>query len=212
MPEYDFHQLSSHDLELLTRDLLQAEWGVTIENFKKGRDGGIDLRYAAADGNTIVQCKHFVGTGYAGLLRELRAEVKKVDLLKPDRYVVVTSVALSPDNKTEILRVFQPWIRTADGVIGADGLNNLLGLHPEVEKAHFKLWLASRAVLDRVLKNASTQSEFKARQVYGKRAGMCKPARISYSRNSGRERGCNRCRAAWSRQDNAGEPASLRTP
>lgn len=46
MPEYDFHQLSPHDLEVLTRDLLQANWGVDIESFKAGRDGGIDLRYA----------------------------------------------------------------------------------------------------------------------------------------------------------------------
>ncbi len=47
MPDYDFHQLSSYDLEILTRDLLQAHWGVTIESFKIGKDGGIDLRYAA---------------------------------------------------------------------------------------------------------------------------------------------------------------------
>ena len=46
-------------------------------------------------------------------------------------------------------------------------LNNLLGVHPEIESQHYKLWLASRAILDRVLHNASlTQSEFKVRQVY----------------------------------------------
>ncbi len=37
MGEYDFHQLSPHDLELLARDLLQADWGVTIEDFKAGK-------------------------------------------------------------------------------------------------------------------------------------------------------------------------------
>ena len=44
--QYDFQQLSPHDLETLVRDLLQAEWGVALESFKTGRDGGIDLRYA----------------------------------------------------------------------------------------------------------------------------------------------------------------------
>jgi len=27
MANYDFHQLSSHDFEEMSRDLLQAEWG-----------------------------------------------------------------------------------------------------------------------------------------------------------------------------------------
>ena len=46
-------------------------------------------------------------------------------------------------------------------------MNNLLGQHPMIERQHFKLWLASRAVLDRVLHNAAlTRSEFKVRQVY----------------------------------------------
>ena len=40
MANYDFHQLSPHDLEILARDLLQAEWGITLESFKTGRDGG----------------------------------------------------------------------------------------------------------------------------------------------------------------------------
>ena len=34
MSDYDFHQLSPHDLETLTRDLLQAHWKITIESFK----------------------------------------------------------------------------------------------------------------------------------------------------------------------------------
>ena len=47
MADYHFHQLSPDDLEILPRGLLQAHWDVTIEIFKIGKDGGIDLRYAA---------------------------------------------------------------------------------------------------------------------------------------------------------------------
>jgi hypothetical protein len=47
MPEYNFQQLSPYDLEILARDLLQVHWGVTLESFKTGRDGGIDLRVRA---------------------------------------------------------------------------------------------------------------------------------------------------------------------
>jgi hypothetical protein len=46
MPRYDLKQLSSRDFEELARDLLQAEWNVSLEAFKAGRDKGIDLRVA----------------------------------------------------------------------------------------------------------------------------------------------------------------------
>ena len=167
MPDYDFHQLSPHDLEVLTRDLLQARWGVQLESFKTGKDGGIDLRYASGPTKTIVQVKHYLRTGLSGLLRDLEAEAVKVRGLAPSRYVLVTSVPLSPANKDAIVRIIgSDLLKTAD-VVGAEELNNLLGQHSEVEGRHYKLWLASRGVLDRVIHNAAvTRSEFKARQVY----------------------------------------------
>ncbi len=167
MPDYDFHQLSPHDLEVLTRDLLQERWGVHLESFKTGRDGGIDLRYASGPAKTIVQVKHYLRTGLPGLLRDLEAEAVKVRRLVPSRYVLVTSVPLSPANKESIVRIIgSDFLQSAD-VVGADDLNNLLGQYPDVEGRHYKLWLASRGVLDRVINNAAlTRSEFKARQVY----------------------------------------------
>ncbi|MYE06537.1 MAG: hypothetical protein F4Y04_04835 [Chloroflexi bacterium] len=164
---YDFRRLSPHDLELLARDLLQAAWGVELESFKTGRDGGIDLRYARAGANVIVQCKHYVESGIAALRRAMRGEAEKIDRLDPERYVVATSVPLSPGNKDAIVEVVGPSILSPADVLGAEDLNNLLALHPEIEKRHFKLWLASSAVLERVLHNASvTQSEFKVEQVH----------------------------------------------
>lgn len=167
MPEYDFHQLSPYDLEVLSRDLLQAHWGVDIESFKAGRDGGIDLRYAVGPTNTIVQVKHYLRTGLNGLMRDLEKEALKVRRLAPSRYVLVTSVPLSPLNKDAIVALIGAEYLQSDDVIGADDLNNLIDRHPEVEGRHYKLWLASRGVLDRVIYNAAlTRSEFKVRQVY----------------------------------------------
>lgn len=167
MPEYDFHQLSPHDLEVLTRDLLQAHWGVDIESFKLGRDGGIDLRYAVGPSKTIIQVKHYLRTGLAGLMRELKLEAAKVRRLAPSHYVLVTSVPLSPANKDEIAGVIGTGYLETEDIVGAEDLNNLIGQHSDVEGRHYKLWLASRGVLDRVIHNAAlTRSEFKARQVY----------------------------------------------
>lgn len=167
MANYDFHQLSPVDLEILARDLLQAHWRVTIENFKSGKDRGIDLRYAGHRERTIVQVKHYVRTGLAGLLRELRQEADKVRRLRPGRYVLVTSVPLSAQNKDDIVAIIGGEFLKAEDVLGRESLNNLLGLYPEVETRHFKLWLASTAVLDRVLHNAElTRSQFKAKKVH----------------------------------------------
>jgi hypothetical protein len=167
MPDYDFHQLTHHDLEILVRDLLQARWGVTLESFKSGRDLGIDLRYAAGPKKTIVQVKHYLRTGLSGLLQEVKREAVKVQKLKPTRYVFATTVPLSPSNKDDIVEIVGSEFLASGDVLGPDELNNLLSQHPEVEKKHFKLWLASTAVLQRVLHNAEvTRSTFKVRQVY----------------------------------------------
>jgi hypothetical protein len=47
MANYDFtSSLPPLDFKLLSKDLLEAELGILLENFRDGRDKGIDLRYA----------------------------------------------------------------------------------------------------------------------------------------------------------------------
>ena len=112
MSGHDFKQLSSRDFEELTRDLLQAEWNVALEAFKTGRDKGIDLRRISMDeGTTIVQCKHYVGSGYSNLLSHLRSsELEKLKSLQPQRYILVTSVELTPSNKDAIQELFRIYL------------------------------------------------------------------------------------------------------
>ena len=51
MPDYDFTAtLSPLDFELFSKDILEAELGIQLENFSEGRDKGIDLRYAPVRG------------------------------------------------------------------------------------------------------------------------------------------------------------------
>ena len=151
-----FASLSPQDFEELVRDLLQAEWEVPIEAFRTGRDDGIDLRYASThDGVTIVQCKHYVASSYGKLLSTLRnTELPKVIRLHPARYVVVSSQGLTPANKAKIVAAMHPFIKSTGDVLGAQDLEGLLRRHPSIEKANFKLWLTSTAVLERVLHNA----------------------------------------------------------
>jgi len=153
MPDYTFHTLSPIDFENLVRDILQSELSIRLESFKAGKDQGIDLRYSKAGGlSLIVQAKHYAETGFRGLLTNLKLKEKpKIDKLKPDRYLLATSVPLSPANKEEIKKALFPHVKELQDIYGKDDINNLLGLFPTVERQHFKLWLSSTTVLEEIL-------------------------------------------------------------
>jgi hypothetical protein len=168
MGRYNYKSLSPQDFEELTRDLLQAEWNVPLEAFKTGRDRGIDLRHTGLDGGTtIIQCKHYASSSVTGLLSHLRSsEMPKVQLLQPRRYVLVTSLPLSPADKDKLFEACRPFILAPVDVVGADDLDGLLSRHPAIERANFKLWLTSTAVLDRILHNAEvSQTEFEVERI-----------------------------------------------
>jgi hypothetical protein len=120
------------------------------------RDKGIDLRYTTITGSTIiVQCKHYVGSTLSTLLSHLKKiELPKIKRLSPARYVLVTSVSLSPDNKTKIRNALQPYVHSDSDVLGAGDLDGLLSKHTEIERDNFKLWMTNTNVIDRVLHNA----------------------------------------------------------
>lgn len=155
MPDYDFKTLSPLDFEILTRDLLQKELGITLESFKPGKDGGIDLRYAGdPDKTLIVQAKHFAGSGFVKLLYHLKNEESlKVKALKPGRYIISTSVPLSPKQKSQIQIAMSPSIKSPSDIYGREDLNNLLGKFTEIEERTFKLWFTSVAVLEKILRS-----------------------------------------------------------
>jgi hypothetical protein len=152
MPEYNFTTLSPKEFETLSRDLLQAEMGIRFETFTAGRDDGIDARWS--DGLTdtiIIQCKHYAGSRYPSLLRTLKDEKSKIKTQQNLRYILTTSVGLTPANKDEILKTLHPYCGSTSDIYGRDDLNNLLSLHPQIEQQNLKLWLTSEGVLTRML-------------------------------------------------------------
>lgn len=168
MSRYDFKSLSHQDFEELTRDILQAEWEIALEAFKTGRDQGIDLRYArVATKTTIVQCKHYANSTFGKLLSHLRdEELQKVQRLCPNRYVVVTSLGLTPGEKDKIVAALSPFVLTPSDVLGADDLNGLLSRHSSVESANFKLWLTNTEVIARIIHNAEVcQTQFEVNRI-----------------------------------------------
>lgn len=167
MINYDFLNLSPYEFESLSRDLLQKHLKCHLESFSTGADNGIDLRYCSFGNNVIIQCKRY--KDFSALFSVLKDEVQKVQVLTPTRYILVTSVELSPQRKDKIFNLFNPYIQEREDILGKDDLNNLITRFPDVEKNHFKLWLSSTNILQEIVnRNIVNQSQFVLEEIHEK--------------------------------------------
>lgn len=152
MSDYDFRSLSPIDFEVFVRDLINSHLGLELVTFAIGPDGGIDLR----DSNggalpVIVQCKHKPGASKASLKSDAAKEVKKLRGTKMRQYLFVVSTAISPEAEKEILEALGD-LDTNDIQIWHQGkINEALSQNRRVEETHFKLWLSSSTVLNRIV-------------------------------------------------------------
>lgn len=153
MPVYDFKTLSPADFELLVRDLLVAEHGWRLEAFGHGRDGGIDLRGYVNESKLVVQCKHYAGSSFSDLRSAARSEVEKIKKEAPQRYIFATSQVLSRTQKDKLMGDLSGALQSSDDLLTGIDLNELLSRHPQVERQHFKLWLASIEILERIVRS-----------------------------------------------------------
>ena len=168
MSDYDFKTLNDKEFEIFCTDLMSEVKGFRFERFKPGRDGGIDGRYFATDGQQIVlQCKHWSNTPIQQLISELRkTEKPKLDRLKPKEYILTVSNPLSAKDKTEIFKALFPYLKSESDVYGKEDLNDLLGKKPEVEKRHYKLWLHTVSALGHIFNNGIIgRSDFSLKEI-----------------------------------------------
>ncbi len=165
MTNYDFLNLSYYEFELLVRDVLQEREHKILENFTSGRDSGIDLRYSTTQENDlIVQCKRY--KTFSEIFSTLKKEFKKVIKLQPKRFILATSVGLTPNNKVKIYKLFHPFIKKYEDILDKEAINNLLGKYPKIERNHFKLWLSSTNILEKVIhSNIVNQSIFERNNI-----------------------------------------------
>ncbi|MFA5072123.1 MAG: restriction endonuclease [Candidatus Pacearchaeota archaeon] len=165
--DYDFSTLNDKELEILATDLLSIFYNCRIERFKAGKDSGVDGRFFSPEKKEIIiQCKHYLKSGYSKLITNLKSESLKVKKINPEKYIFVTSLPLSRKNKEEIKSIFYPYIKQADDIFGKEDLNVLISNQPEIEERHFKLWINNTTVLKRLLNNAiKGRSEFELGEI-----------------------------------------------
>jgi hypothetical protein len=155
---FDLGRLTDHEFEAVCRDLFSDLLGIPLEIFPRGRDRGIDLRNTADGSSTVVQCKHRPSSTSAQLVAHLiKEELPKVTDLKPDRYVIATSTAVTVDGKAKLAASFDPFVRTTGDIHGVDEIVAALRSRPELVERHFRLWLSSTAVLQTLLNKAQHQ-------------------------------------------------------
>lgn len=151
MPEYDFHTLSPSDFELLVCDLLRQDLGLELKAFGWGPDGGVDLEATGQLDRVIVQCKHYRGSTFSDLKRAAVRERKKLEDLQPKKYYFATSQDLSRTQQLKLMDLLSPYTNDLGQIIAARDLNQLLVKYPRVEQNHFKLWMASVGVIERIV-------------------------------------------------------------
>jgi hypothetical protein len=80
-----------------------------------------------------------------------RVELAKIKALSPNRYILATSVPLTPAAKERLLETLYPYIRSPGDIYGLQEIESLLQSHPEIVRRHLRLWLNSAAVLQSLL-------------------------------------------------------------
>lgn len=165
---YDFKELNDKEFELLTRDLLQKELCLRLETFSPGKDQGIDCLYNIDNNlDIVVQCKHYANSNFSVLFNKLKKEeLKKIKKLQPQRYILVTSLSLTLNNKQKIIELFGGYIKNTSDIIDNNSLNNFLNDYPEIKKNYSKLWIKDSDYIENLInRQTHNKSRYKLKNI-----------------------------------------------
>ncbi len=148
---FNFFNLNDYEFELLSTDVINLITNDNFRYFKKGRDGGVDLK--SLDSNKIAQCKHYINTGTSGLISALKKEVTKIKTENYSDYYVITSVSLTNNNIDEIYNLFSFVMKSKNNIIDGAKIEEILSepKNKTVFYKHTKLWLCNSNTLDLLL-------------------------------------------------------------
>ncbi|WP_292387095.1 toll/interleukin-1 receptor domain-containing protein [Mesorhizobium sp.] len=169
---YDFSSLSHNEFEDLARDLIGREIGRRFEAFPEGPDDAMDGRHASTEGDIVPQAKHYHRSGFSALKSKMKRERAAIDVLAPQRYILVTSASLTPKNKGVLAGIIGAGLQGVGDIFGPGDLNALLRKYPDIERAHQKLWAQSTPVLKSVIKEAVEEAFAKPASIPRVLAGL----------------------------------------
>lgn len=176
MSDYYFHNFDDYEFELLCRDLIneeqllsiktnhglkkQANFILNFSTFKRGADRGIDLHFEYENIEVVGQIKLSRGK-FNDLLNSLKKkingknELDKIKEINPTKYILMTSVPLSLENKRKIKDFFHPYIHKLEDIYGFEDINKLIKQYPNVERRHLKLYFNSPLIIEKIINQAT---------------------------------------------------------
>lgn len=174
MANYNLEVLNDKEFEELCKDLLENEMGIQFQIFKRGKDKGIDLRYAeSVENQIIVQAKHMMKSKYTDLKTSLKKERSSMEKLAvmPQKYILMTTLNLSVGQTDEIVTQMYPFVKNSQDVYSLDRIMNIIANYPKIEQKYYKLWLTSSSILSLILNNGVRgRSEFIKEKILRKAA------------------------------------------
>lgn len=149
---YNLSNLNDYEFEILCKDIMEKKLSLQLHRFGKGRDGGIDLCDSKKEFQHMVQVKHYIKSSYSNLKTALKAEVTKVETLKPSNYYVCCSIELSPQQRKEIFSLFSNYMKDMSHIIDKTDIDDFLSdeKNKEIVEKNYKLWLCSTNVLSMI--------------------------------------------------------------
>ena len=156
MREYNFDNLSRMTSKCSFADLLQSAEGIKFRSFAPGREQGhrlarVGIKEASTRCNRPVQA---YGAQFMGKHQnEVEKEKLKLDRLKrkPSRYILAVTKSLTAQNVDELFRLLKPYCQSPDDILDVAAIEQLLDSNETVVRKHYKLWITSTAILQRIL-------------------------------------------------------------
>jgi hypothetical protein len=149
---FDLSNLNDYEFEILCKDMMQEQFKIKLYTFSRGIDAGVDICDKEKEPTVIIQAKHYVNSTYSQLKSSLKAEIPKMQKLKPLKYYVCTSQSLSRKNKQEIVDLFMEYMPDISFVIDKNDINSFLEneQNKDIVLKNYKLWLCASDVLSLV--------------------------------------------------------------
>lgn len=149
---FNVSNLNDYEFELLCKDIMERKLNAKLYAFSRGVDGGIDICDSKKAPKIVIQAKHYCNSKFSNLRSSLKNEIVKVNELSPNEYYVCSSIALTKNNKDEIVSMFPRFMKSRENVVDQVEIVDFLSddSNSDIVKKHYKLWLCASNVLSLV--------------------------------------------------------------
>src|SRR5689334_11321234 len=120
---YKFDVLNDEEFEEFSRDILSSHFKKSFRTYKKGRDNGVDASFCDEKESITVQVKHYPNSTFSNLLSTMKDEVKKIKKLKPNKYILVTSLNLAKGQCKALIDCMDGYLSSDDDIFDLKKLN-----------------------------------------------------------------------------------------